>query len=75
MGMQDILDSAKSLPAAERLCIVDELLRTLNAEESSIDEAWAIECERRLDQVRTGEVTPIPGEEVFARIRARYGEV
>lgn len=74
MVMQEIIDSAKQLPAAERLCVVDELLRSLSQEDSAVDEAWADECERRLANVQSGKTAPIPGEEVFARIRERFGD-
>ncbi len=74
MSMQEIIDSAKTLPPAERIHVVDELLRSLNPKEVTIDEAWADECERRLEHVRTGKSIPIPGEVVFARIQERFGQ-
>ncbi len=32
-----------------------------------------VEIERRMEEVRNGTVELIPGEEVFARIRERFG--
>lgn len=38
-----------------------------------IDELWKTEIERRLDEIRSGKVLAIPGEEVMADLRRRYG--
>ena len=37
------------------------------------DAAWAEEVERRLAEIRSGKVKPIPGEEVMARGRKLVG--
>lgn len=34
-----------------------------------IDQLWAEEAERRIKQIKSGEVEPIPGEEIFKEIR------
>jgi len=36
------------------------------------EEAWAVEVENRLEDVRSGKVQPIPGEQVMAELRRRY---
>ncbi len=38
-----------------------------------IDKLWAEEIDRRLDEVRSGKVQLIPGEQVMADLRRRYG--
>jgi len=68
----DIIHEAESLPVEERTLIVDSLLRSLNPPNSEIDEKWAAVARRRLQELRSGSVQPIPGEEVFARIRQRF---
>jgi len=37
------------------------------------EEAWAVEIDRRLDEIRRGKVQCIPGEPVMAELRRRYG--
>ena len=37
-----------------------------------IERLWAQEAERRLGEIERGEVTLIPGEEVFEKIRRKY---
>ena len=37
------------------------------------DELWAVEAQRRLEEIRSGKVQAIPGETVMAELRRRYG--
>ena len=40
---------------------------------ASNEEVWADEVDRRLDEIRSGKVQAIPGEQVMAELRRRYG--
>ncbi|WP_376753622.1 addiction module protein [Candidatus Nitrospira neomarina] len=40
--------------------------------EAEFHRLWIEEAERRVSQIEAGEVEVIPGEQVFARIRAKY---
>jgi putative addiction module component (TIGR02574 family) len=37
-----------------------------------IDQLWAAEIQRRLEDIRSGKVQAIPGEPVMAELRRRY---
>ncbi len=39
-GVKDIIRDAESLPAEERIAVIDSLLRTLNRPSPEIDKAW-----------------------------------
>ncbi len=67
-----IIHDAESLPVEERTLVVDSLLRSLNRPDYEIDQKWAGVAKRRLQELRSGQVKPIPGDEVFARIRQRF---
>ena len=67
-----LLDDAISLPVEERAHLVDCLLQTLNPSDATHAAAWAAVARRRLDELRSGKIAPIPGEAVFARIQQRY---
>ncbi len=68
---QKVVDEALSLPLEARVAVVEKLLSSLNAPtQKEIDDAWAEEAERRVAQIDSGEVELVPGEEVFARVRA-----
>ena len=71
-GMKDIIEEAESLPIEERAMVIDSLLRSLNPPSMEIDREWAKVAKRRLAELRSGDVKPIPGNEVFAKIRGRF---
>ena len=72
-NFDDIIKDALSLPPGERAMLADHLLESLDWEkQKEIDALWAQEAERRSKEIDDGVVTPIPGEEVMNRLRARY---
>ena len=72
MNTKQLIDEAISLPVEERALVVDSLLRSLNQPESEIDKIWAKEAKRRLDELMSGRVKAIPGEEVFGKVWERF---
>jgi len=71
-NFDDIMEDALSLPPGARAMLADQLLVSLDAEDQKrIDALWAEEAERRDKEIEDGLVTPIPGEEVMERLRAR----
>jgi putative addiction module component (TIGR02574 family) len=68
----EIIREAEALPVEERTLVVESLLRSLNPPDPEIDKKWAAVAKRRLQELRSGRVKPVPGEEVFARIRQRF---
>ena len=71
-GIKEIIQEAESLPVEERVMVIDSLLRSLNPPSVEIDREWAEIAKRRLAELRSGSVKPIPGNEVFAKIRERF---
>ena len=71
-GMREIIKEAESLPVEDRVIVVDSLLRTLNPPDAQIDREWAAVARRRLAELRSGQVKPIPGDQVFAKLRERF---
>jgi len=69
---KELIAEAVSLPVEERTIVADSILRSLNAPESDIDQKWMTVAQRRLAELRSGQVKPIPGEQVFARIWKRF---
>ena len=61
-----------SLAPEERASLVDSLLRSINPPESDTDKKWAVVARKRLSEMRSGKVKPVPGEEVFERVRNRF---
>jgi len=74
-GSDRVVEEALSLPADERLGLVEMLLASLNLPlRPEIERAWAEEAERRIGEIDRGEVELIPGEQVFERIRQKYAQ-
>jgi putative addiction module component (TIGR02574 family) len=70
-----VIEDALSLPADVRLSLVEKLLTSLNLPiDEEIDRLWAKEAELRVSQIEEGTAKLVPGEEVFAKIRTKYGK-
>jgi len=60
---------ALKLTPGERAALAQRLLASLE-EDAEIEEAWAVEVERRIAEVESRAVQLIPIEEALARVRA-----
>ena len=60
---------ALKLSAEERARLADRFLASLS-EDAEIEEAWAIEVERRIAAIESGRVQLIPAAEAIAQARA-----
>jgi len=70
-----VMDEVLSLPADQRMNLADRILESLNdPTDPKIDDLWAIEAERRVEQIKNGEVELVPGEQVFAEIHLKYAK-
>lgn len=67
-----IIREAESLPVEERTLVVESLLRSLNRPDPDKDKEWLVVAKRRLDELRSGKVAAVPGDEVFAKLRERF---
>lgn len=72
MTTKKIIEEALSLPAEERALIADSLLRSLNMPNTAIDAKWTEVAKRRLQELRSGKVKPVPGDVVFDRALKRF---
>lgn len=70
----ELIDEAISLPVELRAQLVDKLLRSLNPSQDEIDKLWAIEAERRVAEIESGQVQTTPGDEVFEEFRKRLNQ-
>lgn len=67
-----LIDEVLSLPVEERALLADSLLKSLNKPDSSIDFLWFDVAKKRLEDFRAGRVVPVPGNEVFEKIKERF---
>ncbi len=68
----ELFTMVEALSIDEKSLLVERLLESMNPTDKEIDDLWKIEVERRIDEVESGKVKTIPGDEVFAEIRERY---
>ena len=69
-----LIDQALSLPIEERALIADSLLKSLNKPDPEIDKKWIKIAKQRLEEIRSGKIKPIPGNEVFNRVDERFAK-
>jgi len=60
---------ALKLTAEERVQLADRLIASL-FDDTEIEEAWAAEVERRIEEIEDGRAKLIPAAEAIARARA-----
>ncbi len=74
MTIEQILLAALALPDGDRIDLVEGLIASFQPEDQApIDESWREIVRRRSAEVRCGQVTPIPWEEVKRRASERAG--
>ena len=75
--LEQVAEEAKSLSLADRSALTRILIESLDGEPAEdvadVEQAWQAEVEKRVDEIKSGRVKTIPAEEVFAKLRAKYG--
>jgi putative addiction module component (TIGR02574 family) len=70
MSFQEVKNMALELPAKERAELADFLLETLeHPSQEEIDRRWAEVITRRVEELRSGKVTGVPGDVVLQKLR------
>jgi putative addiction module component (TIGR02574 family) len=73
----EVLDKALALSVKERGLLIDRLVESLDdgPAEEGVEEAWADEIKRRVDDVRSGKAEMVPMERIKERLNARRRDV
>jgi hypothetical protein len=66
----DLAEEILDLPAEERAKILELLIASFEPK-SSAQKAWIDIAHSRREEVRSGKVAMVPGDEALARVRAR----
>ena len=75
MTVEQLEEEALALPASARAALADRLVESLDpAEDAPFRQLWATEALRRRDEVRSGLVQTIPGQEAINRARQAASE-
>ena len=74
LTIEELTREAMQLPATSRVVLADKLMESLESEEvDEIQRIWAAEAIRRRDEIRSGQVKAIPGEQVLDEVRRLVG--
>jgi putative addiction module component (TIGR02574 family) len=71
--LSELLEKALALSTQDRGLLIDRLIESLDEApaEEGMEEAWAEEIKSRVDEIRSGKVKMIPGEEVRRLLASR----
>ena len=72
--VSELLEKALGLSTQERGLLIDRLIETLDNEpaEEGVEAAWGEEIKRRMDDIRSGRVKSIPGEQVLRELAQEF---
>ena len=70
-----ILEQFDALPEEDQRWLADVIVDRVRGDDDELSDEWKQEIARRIDQLRSGEVKPVPGTDVDARIRASLARV
>ena len=70
----EVLDKALALSTHERGMLIDRLVESLDDGPAGegVEEAWAAEIKRRVDEIRSGKVKLVPGEQVLREMADEF---
>jgi putative addiction module component (TIGR02574 family) len=70
----EVLDKALALSIKDRGLLIDRLVESLDdgPAEEGVEAAWADEIKRRVDDIRSGRVKTIPGEQVLREMAEEF---
>ena len=70
----EVLDKALALSSQERGLLIDRLVESLDdaPPDEGVDEGWVYEVKRRVDEIRSGKVKMIPGDQVLRELTKEF---
>jgi hypothetical protein len=73
--VEQITEEALALPSEARALLADRLVESLDpTEDGYIRKLWVKEALNRRDDIRSGRVEAIPGDEALARVRQAFSK-
>jgi len=72
--VSEVLEKALALSSHERGLLIDRLVESLDdgPAEEGVEAAWSDEIKRRVDDIRSGKVKMIPGEQVLRELAEEF---
>ena len=74
LTVEQLAQQAMELPPAARADLAERLMESIDfSSDKELQQLWSAEANRRLEELRSGRVQPIPGEDVIAEVRRVVG--
>jgi putative addiction module component (TIGR02574 family) len=73
LTLEQIVEEIRHWPPEKVGELVGRLTEDLHSSNPEIEAAWKTEVDRRIEEIQSGKVQGIPGQEVSARIRKIVG--
>jgi hypothetical protein len=74
LTLDQLAEQALQLPAESRALLADRLVESLDlAQPDELLRLWSSEAIRRRDEIRSGRIKPIEGEQALAEVRRIVG--
>lgn len=72
--VSEVLEKALALSTQDRGLIIDRLIESLDDEpaEEGVEAAWSDEIKRRVEEIQSGKVEMIPGEQVLKELAEEF---
>ena len=72
--VSEVLEKALALSTQDRGLIIDRLIESLDDEpaEEGVEAAWSEEIKRRVEEIESGKVEMIPGEQVLSELAEEF---
>ena len=72
--VSEVLEKALALSTQDRGLIIDRLIESLDNEssEQGVEAAWSEEIKRRVEEIQSGKVEMIPGEQVLRELAEEF---
>ncbi|MBE9010259.1 addiction module protein [Pseudanabaenaceae cyanobacterium LEGE 13415] len=69
-SIEQLTEELLSPPSISRSLLAEKLVESLEFDtDPAIQAGWTTEAKRRRNEIRTGEIQPISGEEALAQVR------
>lgn len=70
LSIEQLTEQIMLLPTSDRALLAERLIESLSLDiDPATQTAWLAEAKRRRDEIRSGAVEPIPGEEALSQVK------
>ena len=72
MSVDEIFREAHLLSPEDRIRLADSLMESIDLPDPDVEAAWMKEIQQRVDDLDSGRVKAVPGDEFMAELKRRY---